>query len=64
MRGSAKLISNGAANMSKAAEILDELVNLDLMKNPVNWLTITLIATIGAVAIDLVRRNIHNKGDE
>lgn len=50
--------------MDKALQIVDEVVNIDLMKNPVNWVSVLMIVTVGAVAVDLVRRIAFHKGDE
>ena len=50
--------------MEKALQIADEVVNIDLMKRPINWVSILVIVTVGAVTVDLVRRIAFHKGDE
>jgi len=37
-------------------------LNLALMRNPVNWITVTAIAFLGALALDLITKDVSENG--
>lgn len=36
--------------------MLDKIVNVNLLKNPLNWLIVVLMVVLFTVGVDLVRR--------
>lgn len=43
----------GAADRSKGSE-MPELINWELLRNPINWIIVALMLAIGAVGLALV----------
>ncbi len=36
---------------------MNNFINLPLMQNPVNWITVTLVVLLSGLALDLLTRN-------
>lgn len=41
---------------------MDKILNLDLMKNPFNWVTVALMVILAGIFMDIVFRRFSNPG--